>query len=98
MNKKPIVVVGSYNVGLFLKGQRLPQQGETVVAEFYEGAGGKGSNQAVAAPSWAARSASSAAWATTSTDATPAGSIPNWASTSSTSPRWRTSTRASASS
>ncbi len=46
---KPIVVVGSYNVGLFLKGQRLPQQGETVVAEFYEGPGGKGSNQAIAA-------------------------------------------------
>jgi ribokinase len=45
---KPIVVVGSYNVGLFIKGQRLPEKGETVIGEtFYEGAGGKGSNQAL---------------------------------------------------
>jgi ribokinase len=45
---KPIVVVGSYNVGLFIKGQRLPQKGETVIGDtFYEGAGGKGSNQAL---------------------------------------------------
>jgi ribokinase len=44
-----IVVVGSYNVDLCLKGHRLPQKGETVVAEFYEGPGGKGSNQAIAA-------------------------------------------------
>ena len=36
-------------MGLFLKGQRLPQKGETVTAEFYEGPGGKGSNQAIAA-------------------------------------------------
>ena len=47
---KPIVVVGSYNVGLFIKGERLPAKGETVVGdEFYEGPGGKGSNQALAA-------------------------------------------------
>ncbi|MBN1396208.1 MAG: ribokinase [Pirellulales bacterium] len=45
---KPIVVVGSYNVGLFIKGQRLPAKGETVIGDsFYEGAGGKGSNQAL---------------------------------------------------
>jgi ribokinase len=45
---KPIVVVGSYNVGLFIKGDRLPERGETVVGHtFYEGAGGKGSNQAL---------------------------------------------------
>lgn len=45
---KPIVVVGSYNVGLFIKGQRLPTKGETVIGDsFYEGAGGKGSNQAL---------------------------------------------------
>ncbi len=45
---KPIVVVGSYNVGLFIKGQRLPVKGETVIGDsFYEGAGGKGSNQAL---------------------------------------------------
>lgn len=45
---KPIVVVGSYNVGLFIKGRRLPVKGETVIGDsFYEGAGGKGSNQAL---------------------------------------------------
>lgn len=48
--KKVITIVGSYNVGLFLKGQRLPDVGETITADqFVEGAGGKGSNQAVAA-------------------------------------------------
>lgn len=47
---KSIVVAGSYNVGLFLKGCRLPAKGETVTGEqFYEGPGGKGSNQALAA-------------------------------------------------
>jgi ribokinase len=50
MNMGPITVVASYNVGLFLKGQRLPGPGETVIADsFYEGGGGKGSNQAIAA-------------------------------------------------
>ena len=45
-----ITIVGSYNVGLFLKGGRLPREGETVIAEaFTEGGGGKGSNQAIAA-------------------------------------------------
>jgi ribokinase len=44
----PIVVVGSYNVGLFIKGGHLPTRGETVIGHtFYEGAGGKGSNQAL---------------------------------------------------
>lgn len=48
--RKPIVVVGSYNVGLFIKGDRLPAKGETVVGDaFHEGPGGKGSNQAIAA-------------------------------------------------
>jgi len=48
--KKAITIVGSYNVGLFLKGQRLPEVGETITADqFVEGAGGKGSNQAIAA-------------------------------------------------
>jgi ribokinase len=47
---KAITIVGSYNVGLFLKGQRLPEVGETITADqFVEGAGGKGSNQAIAA-------------------------------------------------
>jgi ribokinase len=45
---KPIVVVGSYNVGLTIKGRRLPNKGETVIGEsFHEGPGGKGSNQAL---------------------------------------------------
>jgi ribokinase len=45
-----VTVVGSYNVGLFLKGDRLPVKGETVICDaFHEGGGGKGSNQAVAA-------------------------------------------------
>ena len=49
--KAPMVtIVGSYNVGFFLKGRRLPKLGETILAdEFKEGGGGKGSNQAVAA-------------------------------------------------
>ena len=47
----PIVtIVGSYNVGFFLKGSRLPMPGETIIADaFKESGGGKGSNQAVAA-------------------------------------------------
>jgi len=50
MNTGGITIVASYNVGLFLKGQRLPGPGETVIADsFYEGGGGKGSNQALAA-------------------------------------------------
>lgn len=45
-----VTIVGSYNVGLFLKGDRLPAVGETVIGTaFHEGGGGKGSNQAVAA-------------------------------------------------
>jgi len=45
-----IVIIGSYNVGLFLKGRRLPGRGETVIADsFFESGGGKGSNQAVSA-------------------------------------------------
>ena len=50
MQNRIVTIVGSYNVGLFLKGQRLPARGETVIAdEFKESGGGKGSNQAVAA-------------------------------------------------
>jgi ribokinase len=51
-----VTVVGSYNVGLFLKGTRLPTVGETVIGDqFHEGGGGKGSNQAVAASRLGAR-------------------------------------------
>lgn len=50
MDKKMVTIVGAYNIGLFLKGQRLPSPGETVTADqFVEGAGGKGSNQAITA-------------------------------------------------
>lgn len=48
--RKLVSIVGSYNVGLFLKSRRLPRPGETVIGDqFHEGGGGKGSNQAVAA-------------------------------------------------
>jgi ribokinase len=49
MPHKNVTIVGSYCVGLFFKGDELPAKGETVIGnEFYEGGGGKGSNQAVA--------------------------------------------------
>lgn len=55
MPNNNITIIGSYNVGLFLKGQQLPKTGETVLAdEFIEGGGGKGSNQAVAAAKFGA--------------------------------------------
>ena len=50
MERNTVTVIGSYNVGLFLKGEVLPKPGETVIGnQFYEGGGGKGSNQAIAA-------------------------------------------------
>ena len=50
MDRKKVTIVGSYNVGLFLKGATFPGVGETVIGtEFKEGGGGKGSNQALAA-------------------------------------------------
>lgn len=50
MQRKNVVVVGSYNAGLFFRGEAIPAVAETVIgAEFYEGGGGKGSNQALAA-------------------------------------------------
>lgn len=50
MDKKNVTVIGSYNVGLFLKGEVIPFVGQTVIGDkFYEGGGGKGSNQAIAA-------------------------------------------------
>lgn len=46
----PIIVVGSINTDLVIRGPRLPAPGETVLGgEFYQAAGGKGANQAVAA-------------------------------------------------
>src|SRR5580765_5255234 len=45
-----IIVVGSINTDLVIRGSRLPSPGETVIGgEFYQAAGGKGANQAVAA-------------------------------------------------
>jgi ribokinase len=45
-----IIVVGSINTDLVIRGRRLPAPGETVIGgEFYQAAGGKGANQAVAA-------------------------------------------------
>ncbi|MDG6909352.1 MAG: ribokinase [Nitrososphaerota archaeon] len=53
---KPVVVVGSYNVGLTIETGRLPAPGETVLGRGYsEGPGGKGSNQAIAAARLGAR-------------------------------------------
>ncbi len=46
----PIIVVGSINTDLVVRAARLPAPGETVIGgEFYQAAGGKGANQAVAA-------------------------------------------------
>lgn len=45
-----VVVVGSVNVDMIVRSERLPRPGETVVGrEFVEAGGGKGANQAVAA-------------------------------------------------
>ena len=50
MDKKTIIIVGSYNTDISMKLQRLPALGETVMADqFIQGPGGKGSNQAAAA-------------------------------------------------
>lgn len=48
--KNKIVVIGSSNVDLIMKMDRLPRKGETITnANFYQVYGGKGANQAVAA-------------------------------------------------
>ena len=48
-SRPTVAVVGSYNVGLTMRVPRFPVPGETVIgSEFEEGAGGKGSNQAIA--------------------------------------------------
>lgn len=46
---KKILVIGSYNVGLCVIGDKIPALGETVMGHRFEmGPGGKGSNQAIA--------------------------------------------------
>jgi ribokinase len=48
--RSAIVVLGSINTDLVIRGPRLPAPGETVLGgEFFRAAGGKGANQAVAA-------------------------------------------------
>jgi len=50
MNNSKVIVLGSVNTDLVIRGQRIPQPGETVLGgTFYRAAGGKGANQAVAA-------------------------------------------------
>lgn len=50
MSNKRIVVIGSSNTDMTIKGDKLPAPGETVAGGiFYMGPGGKGANQAVAA-------------------------------------------------
>ena len=50
VNDVKIVVLGSLNLDIFLKVQRLPQVGETIASsEVVKAYGGKGANQAVAA-------------------------------------------------
>ncbi len=45
-----VVVLGSINTDFVVRGPQLPAPGQTVAGEvFYQGAGGKGANQAVAA-------------------------------------------------
>lgn len=47
---KKIIVTGSYNASIFIKGERIPGIGETCMGDtYFTAAGGKGSNQAVAA-------------------------------------------------
>lgn len=49
MNPKPIVVVGSINIDLVARAERIPRAGETVSSsDFQIHPGGKGANQAVA--------------------------------------------------
>ena len=50
MSKGRVVVMGSFVVDLMMRAERLPVTGETVKGKCFDiGAGGKGSNQAVAA-------------------------------------------------
>jgi ribokinase len=51
-----VIVIGSSNTDFLVRGERLPNPGETLTGtEFFQGAGGKGANQAVAAARLGAR-------------------------------------------
>jgi ribokinase len=53
---KPVVVIGSLNMDLVARCERLPRGGQTVFGtDFFTAAGGKGANQAVAAARLGAR-------------------------------------------
>lgn len=55
-SRRPIVVIGSLNMDLVVRCDRLPQAGETIFGrDFFKAAGGKGANQAVAAARLGAR-------------------------------------------
>lgn len=50
MSRLAIIVIGSINTDLVIRGARIPAAGETVLGgTFYQAGGGKGANQAVAA-------------------------------------------------
>lgn len=50
MSHSKVIVLGSVNTDLVIRGDRIPLPGETVLGgDFYRAAGGKGANQAVAA-------------------------------------------------
>lgn len=58
-SRQGVIVLGSANVDLVIRGPRLPRPGETVLGgEFFRAGGGKGANQAVAA----ARAARQPVW------------------------------------
>ena len=53
---KPILVIGSLNMDLVARCERLPAKGQTVFGQdFFTAPGGKGANQAVAAAKLGAR-------------------------------------------
>ena len=50
MSHSSIIVLGSVNTDLVIRAPRIPKPGETVLGgQFFQAAGGKGANQAVAA-------------------------------------------------
>ncbi|MFT3704179.1 MAG: ribokinase [Agriterribacter sp.] len=50
MNKGKIIVIGSSNMDMVVKADRIPSPGETILSgDFFMNPGGKGANQAVAA-------------------------------------------------